>query len=64
MLRVQAWFREATAAEALQLWEPAAQAYYEAYRLEPKNQQFAEAFQRMIEAGRQQHQAQQAAGHG
>ena len=58
---LQAWFREATAAEALQLWEPAAQAYYEAYRLEPKNSQFANAFQRAIEAGRREHQAQQGA---
>ena len=58
---LQAWFREGAAAEALQMWEPAAQAYYEAYHLEPTNKQLAAAFQRAIEQGRKAHQASQAA---
>ena len=43
------------------MWEPAAQAYYEAYHLDPTNNQLAAAFQRAIEQGRKAHQASQAA---
>lgn len=38
----QAWFREGYAAEALDQWEPAAQAYFEAFRLDADNPAFSQ----------------------
>lgn len=42
LLAPQAWYREGAAQEALQQWEPAAQAYFEAFRLEPDAQDFSQ----------------------
>jgi hypothetical protein len=39
---LQAWCREGAAQEALQQWEPAAQAYFEAFRLNPDAPDFAQ----------------------
>ena len=54
----QAWFREGEAAKALKKWEEAAQAYYEAYTLNPKDDRLAQEFQHAIKEGRKQHEAQ------
>jgi hypothetical protein len=41
-LFLQAWYREGAAHEALQRWEPAAQAYFEAFRLNPDTPDFTQ----------------------
>ena len=48
---VQAWYREGSAARILEDWEAAAQAYFEAYRLDPSNETLAVAFQDAIRQG-------------
>lgn len=56
---VQAWFREGSAAKELELYEDAAQAFFEAYRLDSTNPQLAQAFQEAITLGQKQHQQHQ-----
>lgn len=57
----QAWFREGCAAKELELYEDAAQAFFEAYRLDSSNPQLAQAFQEAIRLGQKQYQQQQKA---
>ena len=57
---LQAWFREGTAAKELALFEDAAQAFFEAYRLESGNAELAQAFQESIRLGQDQYRKQQA----
>ena len=54
----QAWFREGSAAKELELYEDAAQAFFEAYRLDSSNPQLAQAFQEAIRLGQKQYQQQ------
>ena len=56
---VQAWFREGCAARKLELYEDAAQAFFEAYRLDSSNPELAQAFQASIKLGQDQHMKQQ-----
>lgn len=60
VMALQAWFREGEAAKALNLWEDAALAYYEAFQLNPKEDRLAREFQAAIEEGRKQHKAKEA----
>jgi len=48
---LQAWYREGSAARSLEDWEAAAQAFFEAYRLDPSNETLAAAFQDAIRHG-------------
>lgn len=57
--RLQAWYREGLAAQALELWEDAAQAFYEAFQLDPDQPQFAQRFHQAIKSGREAHAAAQ-----
>lgn len=57
---LQAWFREGSAAKELELFEDAAQAFFEAYRLDSSNAELAQAFQESIRLGQDQHRKQQA----
>lgn len=57
---VQAWFREGSAAKDLELFEDAAQAFFEAYRLDTSNAELARAFQESIKLGQDQYKQQQA----
>lgn len=57
---LQAWFREGTAAKELGLFEDAAQAFFEAYRLDSSNAELAQAFQESIRLGQDQYKKQQA----
>ena len=54
---MQAWYREGCAAHGLQRYEDAAQAFFEAYRLDPTNQDLAQRFKQSVHLGQQQHQA-------
>ncbi|KDD71793.1 hypothetical protein H632_c4388p1, partial [Helicosporidium sp. ATCC 50920] len=56
---VKAWYREGLAAQALELWEDAAQAFYEAFQLDPDQPQFAQRFHQAIKSGREAHAAAQ-----
>ncbi|KAK9828865.1 hypothetical protein WJX72_002461 [[Myrmecia] bisecta] len=56
----KAWYREGCAAQALERWEDAAQAYFEGYRQEPTNQEIAAAFQNAVAEGQKRHQQQKA----
>ena len=58
---VQAWYREGSAAEALELYQEAAEAYFEGCRVDPDNRDLAQGFQRAIAAGKKQHAERQAA---
>ncbi|DBA83555.1 TPA: hypothetical protein ACH3X2_006474 [Trebouxia sp. C0005] len=55
----KAWFREGSAAKELELYEDAAQAFFEAYRLDSSNPELAQAFQESIKLGQDQHRKQQ-----
>ena len=57
---LQAWFREGSAAKELELFEDAAQAFFEAYRLDSSNAELAQAFQESIRLGQDQYKQQQA----
>ena len=59
---VQAWYREGEAARLLEQYEDAAQAFYEAYTLDPTNSMVAKDFQDAVARGREQHAARQAGG--
>jgi len=61
---VQAWYREGEAAKLLEQYEDAAQAFYEAYTLEPTNSMVARDFQDAVARGREQYAARKAAGGG
>ena len=61
-LQAQAWYREGEAARLLELYEDAAQAFYEAYALDPTNSMVAKDFQDAVARGREQHAARQAGG--
>ena len=52
---LQAWYREGAAARHLLQWEAAAQAFFEAYRLDPTNDELAQAFQEAVQKGREAH---------
>lgn len=56
---LQAWFREGSAAKELELYEDAAQAFFEAYRLDSSNPELAQAFQESIKLGQDQYKKQQ-----
>ena len=56
----QAWYREGESAKALQQWEDAAQAYYQAFTLDPSNTDVAHAFQHAIAQGKAEYAARQA----
>ena len=56
---LQAWFREGSAAKELELYEDAAQAFFEAYRLDSSNPELAQAFQESIKLGQDQYRKQQ-----
>ena len=56
----QAWFREGSAAKELELYEDAAQAFFEAYRLDSSNPELAQVFQESIRLGQDQYKKQQA----
>jgi hypothetical protein len=58
---MQAWYREGEAAKLLELYEDAAQAFYEAYALDPTNSMVAKDFQDAVAKGREQYAARQAA---
>ncbi|GAB4813781.1 hypothetical protein N2152v2_000827 [Parachlorella kessleri] len=51
---VKAWYREGQAAERLERWEDAALGYYEAYLLQPENEEFAMMMKRVINKGRRE----------
>ena len=51
----KAFYREGCAAEALQLWEEAAQAYFEGFRLAPDTAAYAQAFHNVMQKARQAH---------
>lgn len=51
----KAWFREGSAAKELELYEDAAQAFFEAYRLDSSNPELAQAFQESIKLGQDQY---------
>ena len=53
----QAWYREGAAARQLMQWETAAQAFFEAYRLDSSNDALATAFQEAVQKGREAHAA-------
>ena len=53
----QAWYREGLALEGLGRWEAAANAYFEACRLEPKSKVIAAAFRRAVASAREAHLA-------
>ena len=55
----QAWSREGDAAKKLELWEDAAYAYYQAYRILPSDMRLAREFQAAIAKGREEHNAKQ-----
>ena len=57
---MQAWFREGSAAKELELFEDAAQAFFEAFRLDSSNAELARAFQESIRLGQEQYKQQQA----
>ena len=57
---MQAWFREGSAAKELELFEDAAQAFFEAFRLDSGNAELARAFQESIRLGQDQYRQQQA----
>lgn len=57
--RLQAWYREGCAARTLEQWENAAQAFFEAYRLDPGNADLAAAFQQAVACGQAAHSKQQ-----
>ncbi len=59
ILCMQAWFREGSAAKELELYEDAAQAFFEAYRLDSSNPELAQAFQESIKLGQDQYRKQQ-----
>ncbi len=48
----KAFYREGCAAQALRLWEDAAQAYFEAFRLEPNEAAYAQAFHSVMQEAR------------
>ena len=48
----KAFYREGCAAEALERWNDAAQAYFESYRLEPNTAAFAQAFNKVVQEAR------------
>ncbi len=50
----QAWYREGQAAEKLRRWEDAALGYYEAYLLQPENEDFALMMKHVINEGRRE----------
>lgn len=52
---VQAFFREGSAAEALEQWEDAAQAYFQGCRLDPQNIALAQAFHGVVQKARDAH---------
>ena len=54
---VQAWYREGAAAKQLLQWEVAAQAFFEAYRLDSTNDALATAFQEAIQKAREAYAA-------
>lgn len=56
---LQAWFREGSAAKELELYEDAAQAFFEAYRLDSSNPELAQAFQESIKLGQDQYKRKQ-----
>jgi hypothetical protein len=56
VLCTQAFYREGSAAQALKLWEDAAQAYFESCRLEPNTIAYAQAFHGVVQKARQEAQ--------
>lgn len=58
---LKAFYREGLAYEKMELWEEAAQAFFEGCRLDPENQEIRRCFQEAIRRGRQAHQAQESA---
>lgn len=56
---IKGWYREGVASTALLQWEDAAQALFEAYRLDSTNEVIAAAFQRAVASGQQAHANQQ-----
>lgn len=51
----QAWYREGEAARLLEQYEAAAQAFYEAYALDPSSDMLARDFQDAVARGRKQY---------
>lgn len=52
----KAWYREGHAYEAMKKWQEAAEAYFEAARLDPDNMELARCFQHAIDKGRKEYQ--------
>ncbi|CAL8467241.1 g6777 [Coccomyxa elongata] len=51
----KAYYREGSAAEALEQWEDAAQAYFQGCRLDPQNIALAQAFHGVVQKAREAH---------